>query len=202
MERRPGTPPHSRLWRDPLVISAIEVAEEVHYGQRRIQSGNPFIEHPIAVAELVASWTSDPEVIAAACLHDALEKTQLDASKMGDRFGASVVEIVASATEDPTISSYMERKRELRKRVIAAGRPATVIYSADRVSNLNDWNNLGFGERESVAAELGCSFSERLRLWREDLDELSTADPDLPFLGEIATELDCLVSGEVEQKIA
>ena len=185
-----------------MVVSAIEVAREAHSGQNRIQTGEPFIDHPIAVAALVASWTSDPEVIAAACLHDALEKTHLDPSQLRDRFGDSIVEVVASATEDPRIPSYTDRKRELRHRVIAAGRPASVIYAADRVSNLRDWNLLEPGQRDRVASELGCRFAQRLTLWREDLEELSRADPGLPFLRAIADEIESLVSGGFAARIA
>jgi len=73
--------------------------------------------------------------------------------------------------------------------VIAAGRPATVIYAADRLANLRDWTCLDRDGREAAAGRLGTSLEERLRLWDEDLEELSAADSELPFLGAIEVEI-------------
>jgi GTP pyrophosphokinase len=172
-----------------LVEAALDFARDAHSGQRRKQTGEPFVEHPIAVAELLAETGSETSVIAAAYLHDVVEKTDVPLAEIRQRFGDEVAELVDALSEDKGISAYAERKRALRERVLASGRPATVIYAADRVPNLRDWARLAPEQRPKVAAELGTSLDERLRLWDEDLIELSASDRELPFLGTIEIEL-------------
>ena len=191
------TPTHGDKERVPIeemIESAKRLAEQSHRGQFRKQTGNEFIEHPLAVAEIVASSTDDAETIAAALLHDVLEKTDVNASQLRQRFGDLVADVVIACTEDPSLSCYADRKRDLRRKAIAAGRPASLIYGADRVANLRDWTTLEQSERVEVGAKLGTDFDERLMLWREDLRELSEADPTLPFLAEIEIELGHLLN--------
>lgn len=164
-----------------------------HAGQRRQQSGDPFVEHPIAVARLLTEAGEQSEtVIAAAYLHDVVEKSDTDVSEIDTKFGSEVAALVGALTEDPQLLDYEERKRALRDQVIRAGRPATVIYAADRVANLRDWTALPHERREAVAAALGTTLEERVRLWDEDLAELTAADPELWFLGPIEVELRAL----------
>lgn len=191
------TPTHGDKERIPIeemIDSARSLAEQSHRGQFRKQTGNEFIEHPLAVAEIVANSTYDPETIAAALLHDVLEKTDVNASQLRQRFGDLVADVVIACTEDPSLSSYADRKRDLRGKAIAAGRPASVIYAADRVANLRDWTTLDQAQRAEVGAKLGTDFDERLMLWREDLRDLSETDPTLPFLAEIEIELGHLLN--------
>lgn len=191
------TPTHGNKERIPIeemIDSARSLAEQSHRGQFRKQTGNEFIEHPLAVAEIVADSTDDPETIAAALLHDVLEKTDVNASQLRQRFGDLVADVVIACTEDPSLSCYADRKRGLRRKAIAAGRPASVIYAADRVANLRDWTTLDQAQRAEVGAKLGTDFEERLMLWREDLRDLSETDPTLPFLAEIEIELGHLLN--------
>jgi GTP pyrophosphokinase len=182
----PITPPVSA----PLSGVALELAREAHAGQRRKQSGEPFVEHPITVAALLSDQGDfDDPVIAAAYLHDVVEKTGVDLDQIQDRFGDEVASLVAVLSEDHDLLGYEQRKRALRDQVIAAGRPATIIYAADRVANLRDWTQLPPERRQAVAAALGTTLEERMQLWQEDLDELSAADPSLPFLDLIGIEL-------------
>ena len=170
--------------------TALALAREAHAGQRRKQSGEPFVEHPIAVADLLTEG-GDPgnTVVAAAYLHDVVEKTGVGLEEIGDRCGDEVAALVEALTEDGELEGYEQRKRALRRQVIGAGRPATTIYAADRVANLRDWTKLPAERRDAVAAALGTTLPERMRLWREDLDELTAADPGLPYLDAIEIEL-------------
>jgi len=174
----------------PLAGAALELAREAHAGQRRKQSGEPFVEHPITVVALLSEQANHGEtVLAAAYLHDVVEKTGVELDQIHERFGDDVAALVAVLTEDHDLPSYEQRKRALRDQVIEAGRPATVIYAADRVANLRDWTRLPPERRDAVAAALGTTLAERMQLWEEDLAELSAADPELPFLGPIEIEL-------------
>jgi (p)ppGpp synthase/HD superfamily hydrolase len=176
----------------PLVEEALEFARAAHAGHRRKQTGAPFIEHPIAVAALMAELDPGPEVLAAAYLHDVPEKTEVELEEIRSRFGALVASLVGSLTEDPSVQGYRERKRALRAQVLASGRTAAVIYSADRVANLRDWTALPAPRREGVAALLGTSLEDRLELWDEDLSELTSFDSELPFLAEMEIEIRAL----------
>jgi len=73
-----------------LARSARAFAQEAHEGQRRKQTGEPFVRHPIAVAELLAERGCDTEVLAAAYLHDVVEKTEVGLDEIRDRFGSGV----------------------------------------------------------------------------------------------------------------
>lgn len=168
----------------------MELARESHSGQRRKQSGEPFVEHPITVVALLSEQgVNDESVLAAAYLHDVVEKTGVDLNQIADRFGHEVSSLVAVLSEDHDLPSYEQRKQALRDQVIEAGRPATIIYAADRVANLRDWTRLPVERRDAIAAALGTTLAERMRLWDEDLAELSAADAELPFLSQIEIEL-------------
>lgn len=176
-----------------LATLALRFARSVHLGQHRKQTHEPFVEHPIAVARCLTEAGFDgPPLIAAAYLHDAVEKTPVEIEEIRERFGPEVGDTVGALTDDPSLEAYGERKRSLRRQVLAAGRDPILIYAADRVANMRDWRALDPGDREACAARLGTTLAERLELWEEDLAELSAHDPGLPFLAEIEAELGAL----------
>src|SRR5690349_22130538 len=102
--------------RSDLVREALETATRAHAGQLRHGSdGQPFIDHPVAVAETLASADFDyDEILAAALLHDVLEKSELASDTIRERFGDRVGRMVEALTEDKTIEDYEERKKEHR----------------------------------------------------------------------------------------
>ncbi|HEV8192158.1 MAG TPA: HD domain-containing protein, partial [Ktedonobacterales bacterium] len=81
-----------------LIERAYTVAEAAHSGDFR-QSGEPFIEHPLAVASILAELAMDAEGIASALLHDTVEDTTLTLEDVRDRFGAEVAAIVDGVTK-------------------------------------------------------------------------------------------------------
>jgi (p)ppGpp synthase/HD superfamily hydrolase len=172
--------------------AALRFAREAHDGQRRNEDGRPFIDHPQAVARLLIEAGYDDDIVAAAYLHDVVEKTEIDTDSITDRFGPEVSRLVAALSEDTSVDSYVERKRALREAVLAAGRPTTNIYAADRLANVRDWRKLPKRQREQAADRLGTQLGDRLMLWDEDLRDLTAFDDGLPFLGEIEIELRAL----------
>jgi (p)ppGpp synthase/HD superfamily hydrolase len=178
-----------------LATTALRFARRVHRGQRRKQNFEPFVEHPIAVARLVSDSGVDGPLLAAAYLHDVVEKTPVEVEEIRERFGPQVAEVVEALSDDPSIEAYGERKRALRRSVLAAGEGPTLIYAADRVANMRDWRGIDPADREACATRLGTTLAERLDLWHEDLAELSATDPGLPFLAEIEAELRALRAG-------
>ena len=154
-----------------------------------MQTYEQYVEHPIAVARLLAEVGCDGPVMAAAYLHDVVEKTRVEIEEISERFGPEIAELVGALSEDPAIEEYPARKRSLRRQVIGAGDAAVRIFAADRLANMRDWSELEPGRRDACAKRLGTELRERLELWNEDLDELAAFDPELPFLAEIEAEL-------------
>jgi GTP diphosphokinase / guanosine-3',5'-bis(diphosphate) 3'-diphosphatase len=175
-----------------LATSALRFARRVHLGQHRKQTGEQFVEHPIAVAQLLSESGYDGPLIAAAYLHDVVEKTDVELDEIRERFGPGVAGLVDSLSEDPEIDGYADRKRALRKRIMESGGDPVVIYAADRVCNMRDWRTVAPDDRPACGERLGTTLDERLELWTEDLEELHDLDPRTPFLGEIETELAAL----------
>jgi (p)ppGpp synthase/HD superfamily hydrolase len=175
-----------------LPAVALRFARRVHLGQHRKQTQEQFVEHPIAVAGLLAEAGYDGPMISAAYLHDVIEKTDVQLDELRERFGPEVASLVDCLSEDPEIESYGARKRALRRRILDSGGDPVVIYAADRVANMRDWRKVPPEDREGIGERLGTSLDERLQLWSEDVEELHEADPDTPFLGEMQTELTAL----------
>ena len=124
------------------ITQAYEYANELHQGQFRA-SGEPYISHPIAVAEIVAGLELDTDSICAALLHDAVEdcseKTSL--KEIEKKFGAPVAMLVDGLTKIVTLQ--VEDKEEahietLRKMLLAMSRDIRVIFIklCDRLHNM------------------------------------------------------------------
>jgi (p)ppGpp synthase/HD superfamily hydrolase len=186
-----STRPEPRLDSD-LAISALRFARRVHLGQYRKQTGEQFVEHPIAVAQLLSDSGYDGSMIAAAYLHDVVEKTDVQLDEIRERFGPSVADMIDCLSEDPEIVGYGERKRALRKGILQSGGDPVVIYAADRVANMRDWRKVAPEDRPACGERLGTTLEERLELWTEDVEELHDLDPEMQFLSEIETELAAL----------
>jgi (p)ppGpp synthase/HD superfamily hydrolase len=175
-----------------LATTALRFARRVHLGQHRKQTHEQFVEHPIAVANLLSDAGLNGSIVAAAYLHDVVEKTEVEPAEIRQRFGSAVAGVVDALSEDASLEDYAERKRALRRRVTDSSREAVLIYAADRVANMRDWRKVAPEERDEFGRRLGTTFQVRLDLWSEDLEELSGYDPDLPFLAEIEIELSAL----------
>jgi (p)ppGpp synthase/HD superfamily hydrolase len=183
----PGPPVRSEL-----PNAALRFARRVHLGQHRKQTGEQFVEHPIAVADLLVEAGYDGPMISAAYLHDVVEKTEVELDEIRERFGPNVAGLVDYLSEDPEIDGYGARKRALRKRILESGGDSVVIYAADRVANMRDWHKVAPEDRQACGERLGTTLQERLELWQEDVEELHDADPATPFLAEMQSELEAL----------
>jgi GTP pyrophosphokinase len=175
-----------------LALSALRFARRVHLGQYRKQTGEQFVEHPIAVAELLSDSGYDGALIPAAYLHDVVEKTDVSLDEIRERFGPSVASLVDCLSEDPEIEPYGKRKRALRRGIVQSGGDPVVIYAADRVANMRDWLKVAPEARPACGERLGTTLDERLELWTEDLEELHDLRPQPPFLAEIESDLSAL----------
>ncbi len=118
-----------------MIKKAAEFAAKAHEGTVRKGSCLPYIVHPREVAMLVSVMTDDPEVIAAAYLHDVIEDANVAYQKLKEEFGYRVAELVQAESEDKT-KTWKERKQATIDRLKGAKREEKVIAFADKLSNL------------------------------------------------------------------
>ena len=159
------------------IRAAAEFGAEAHKGQKR-QSGEPFIAHPVAAAEILAELHLDPDTIIAAILHDVIEDTPLAKEDIAARFGAGVAEIVDGVTKLDQIKfkSREEAQAEsFRKMVLAMARDLRVILVklADRTHNMRTIGSMAPARRRAIAREtleIYAPLAERLGLYTVKLE--------------------------------
>lgn len=118
-----------------MIQEAVNFAERAHRGAVRKGSRIPYITHPLEAAVIAASITDDPEVIAAAVLHDVLEDTDVTREELELHFGSRVTGLVKEESEDKT-KSWIERKSATIEHLKTAPRDVKIIVLADKLSNL------------------------------------------------------------------
>jgi GTP diphosphokinase / guanosine-3',5'-bis(diphosphate) 3'-diphosphatase len=126
---------------DPIarILSAAAFAAERHRDQRRKgKEASPYINHPIALAALLAeAGERDPAVLMAALLHDTVEDTATTFEQLEQCFGADVAAIVREVTDDKRLPKAV-RKRLQIERAAGASRRAKLVKLADKICNLRD----------------------------------------------------------------
>lgn len=176
--------------RSLLVRQALATARELHQGTvRDVGDEVPFIEHPLAVAELLAEHQMDEQLIAAGLLHDSLEYTPLGLSALRERFGMKVALIVCALTEDFEIGDYEERKRELRRRVAATGIEAQRVFAADKIANVIEVRDDYVLLQEELDAGLLVDLDHQILVWEYDMEMLLEIDEHEPLFKLLPEEL-------------
>jgi (p)ppGpp synthase/HD superfamily hydrolase len=107
----------------PSIVQAYEFSAKAHQGQQR-RSGDPYITHPIAVAEILAGLHLDAASIKAALLHDVIEDTPSTLTEIQTRFGEDVALLVdgVSKIDNLRFDSVAEAQAEsFRKMLLAIG---------------------------------------------------------------------------------
>jgi len=124
----------------PLLIEAIAFAAEKHRNQRRKDAdASPYINHPIALARVLAmeGGITDIQVLAAAVLHDTLEDTETGPEELEQRFGALIASVVAEVTDDKSLPK--QRRKDLQiEHAPELSRRAKLVKLADKICNLRD----------------------------------------------------------------
>lgn len=121
----------------------IQIAREAHEGQTRKYTGEPYINHPIRVAQMVRKRMGTDAQIAAAILHDTLEDTDLSPGSIRQWGGDEVLDLVVELTDVFTAEShpYLNRpdRKALECRRLATISPnAKMIKLCDLIDNTND----------------------------------------------------------------
>jgi len=137
--------------------SAYQTAEAAHAGQRRL-SGEPFIEHPLAVAQILADLRLDTTTLEAGLLHDTVEDTTVSLETIQAEFGEDVAEIVDGLTKLDKLqfqTRELAQAENVRKMIVAMAGDIRVllIKLADRLHNMRTLSALAPAKQRRVATE-------------------------------------------------
>ncbi|MBQ7490346.1 MAG: bifunctional (p)ppGpp synthetase/guanosine-3',5'-bis(diphosphate) 3'-pyrophosphohydrolase [Bacteroidales bacterium] len=135
-----------------LLDKAIIFAVKAHANTERRGKGFPYIVHPMEAVEIVATMTTDQELLAAAALHDVVEDTDVTVDEIRKEFGDRIAKLVdaesdkfeAGKTEE---ESWHERKQAAIDRLAAATHDAKIVALGDKLSNMRaiarDYQDIG-----------------------------------------------------------
>ena len=124
-----------------LLDRAIMFAVRAHAGTERRGKGFPYIVHPMEAMEIVATLTSDQELLAAAALHDTVEDTDVTVEQIRAEFGDRIASLVASESDtfEQGVSeedSWHARKQAAIDRLSSASQDAKIVALGDKLSNM------------------------------------------------------------------
>lgn len=166
---------------------AIDVASTAHKDQKR-KSGEPYIMHPLAVANILIEWRMDIDSVLAGVLHDTVEDTPMTLADIETAFGGDVAFLVDGVTKVSEARSGMRNlesylpttKDNLTKLMIAVGQDVRVliIKLADRLHNMKTLEHLSPEKQKKIAREtmeVFAPLADRLNMGRTrvQLEELS-----------------------------
>jgi len=176
-----------------LVEDAYNYASEEHEGQMR-KSGDPYIEHPLQTALILAELELDASSLAAALLHDVPENCGIPVSEIEAKFGAEIAKLVEASTKLGRISWQTPEEAEqrgitttgegqaenLRKMLVAMAEDLRVVFIklADRLHNMRTLYALTTEKQRSIAREtleIYAPLAHRLGIWelKWQLEDLS-----------------------------
>jgi GTP pyrophosphokinase len=139
------------------VESAYHFSQTAHEGQFR-KSGEPYISHPLAVANILAQWHLDSQALTAAMLHDVVEDTSVTKTEISRKFGKPVADLVDGVSKLDKIEFETQEKAQaenFRKMLLAMARDVRVILIklADRLHNMRTLDAVDDVRRQRIARE-------------------------------------------------
>ncbi len=170
-----------------LIVRAHAVAQHAHKGQFRL-SGEPYIEHPLSVAGILADLRLDADTLAAALLHDTVEDTDVTLDRVRIEFGEHVARLVNGVTKLGKIhmrSREQVQAENIRKMLLAMAEDIRVVLIklGDRLHNMRTLDVLPAGAAERIAREtldIYAPLANRLGIWQMkwELEDLGFASVD------------------------
>jgi guanosine-3',5'-bis(diphosphate) 3'-pyrophosphohydrolase len=170
-----------------VLVRAHEVAERAHKGQFRL-SGEPYIEHPLSVAGILADLRLDADTLAAALLHDTVEDTDVTLEWLRAEFGDHVARLVNGVTKLGKIhmrSREQVQAENIRKMLVAMAEDIRVVLIklGDRLHNMRTVEALPPERRQRIAREtldIYAPLAHRLGIWQMkwELEDLGFAQVD------------------------
>ena len=196
------------------IEAAIAMAVEAHGNQVRA-SGEPYVTHPIAVAEILAELGLDPIAIEAGVLHDVPEDTEYELGDIEEQFGQEVAHLVDGVTKlgkFSTLSHEQQQAENIRKMFLAMAQDIRVVLIklADRLHNMRTLAALPIEKQQRIARqtlEIYAPLAERLGIWQVkwELEDLAFKVIEPERFRELAKLLDTRRKGRegyIERAIA
>ncbi len=181
------------------VDRAFDLAVDAHTGQRRA-TGEPYVTHPIASAQILADLGIDPIAIQAALLHDVPEDTEYSQTDVEERFGGEVAQLVDGVTKLSRLSTHSHEQQQaenIRKMLLAMAQDIRVVLIklADRLHNMRTLYGLPSEKQQRIARqtmEIYAPLAERLGIWqiKWELEDLAFKALDPERFRELAKLLD------------
>uniref|UniRef100_A0ACD5WUI0 Uncharacterized protein n=1 Tax=Avena sativa TaxID=4498 RepID=A0ACD5WUI0_AVESA len=181
-----GAQSRHAIFRDELVRKAFYAAEAAHQGQMRA-SGDPYLQHCVETAALLAELGAGPPVVAAGLLHDTVDDAGLDYGSISEQFGAGVADLVKGVSNLSHLSK-LARRNDTASRTDEADRLRTVFLAmedaravliklADRLHNMRTLDSLPKIKRQCFAKEtleIFAPLANQLGIlnWKEQLENL------------------------------
>jgi GTP diphosphokinase / guanosine-3',5'-bis(diphosphate) 3'-diphosphatase len=168
---------------------AYALAERAHAGQSRL-SGEPYVSHPAAVAEILADLGLDADTLVAALLHDTVEDTDVTREQLREEFGAHVAKLVDGVTKLGKIHVHTREQAQaenIRKMLVAMAEDIRVVLIklGDRLHNMRTVGAHNEERRQRISREtldIYAPLAHRLGIWqiKGELEDLAFAqlDPD------------------------
>jgi GTP pyrophosphokinase len=189
-----------------LLRRAFNLANQAHENQKRA-SGEPYIQHCLAVAQMLAELRLDTDTLAAALMHDTLEDTDVTYEELETEFGGEIARLVDGVTklgQIDQLSGMSERNlkedaqaESLRKMFLAMVDDVRVVLIklADRLHNMRTLSSLPEHKRKRIAREtleIFAPLANRLGIWqiKWELEDLSLRHLEPGTYKEIATLID------------
>jgi GTP pyrophosphokinase len=181
------------------IEQAFDLAVEAHEGQRRA-TGEPYVTHPIASAQITAELGIDPVAVTAALLHDVPEDTEYSLTDIDDRFGPEVARLVDGVTKLSKFSTHSHEQQQaenIRKMLLAMAEDIRVVLIklADRLHNMRTLYGLPSEKQLRIARqtqEIYAPLAERLGIWqiKWELEDLAFKVLEPERFRELAKLLD------------
>jgi guanosine-3',5'-bis(diphosphate) 3'-pyrophosphohydrolase len=183
---------------------AFDLAVEAHAEQVRA-SGEPYVTHPIASAQILAELGIDPVAIQAALLHDVPEDTEYRLQDVEEQFGAEVAHLVDGVTKLSKFSTHSHEQQQaenIRKMFLAMAEDIRVVLIklADRLHNMRTLSALPLEKQQRIAhqtMEIYAPLAERLGIWQMkwELEDLAFKALEPDRFRELARLLDTRRAG-------
>jgi GTP pyrophosphokinase len=196
------------------VGEAFDLAVAAHEGQKRA-TGEPYVTHPIASAQILAELGIDTVAIQAALLHDVPEDTEYSLTDVEERFGAEVAQLVDGVTKLSKFSTHSHEQQQaenIRKMLLAMAQDIRVVLIklADRLHNMRTLHGLPSEKQQRIARqtmEIYAPLAERLGIWQMkwELEDLAFKALEPERFRELAKLLDTRRKGRetyIERAIA
>ena len=181
------------------VEEAFDLAVDAHKAQQRA-TGEPYVTHPIASAQITADLGIDPVAVTAALLHDVPEDTEYSLSDIEDRFGPEVARLVDGVTKLSKFSTHSHEQQQaenIRKMLLAMAEDIRVVLIklADRLHNMRTLYGLPSEKQLRIARqtqEIYAPLAERLGIWqiKWELEDLAFKVLEPERFRELAKLLD------------